>query len=204
MGIEVWKSRESANNLESINAIPVATKSLKVGDVIDKRGKPCPICMDKNVVHFQTMVNDKKWHWLVSAFGYQGQFSLTDEKGQLLQAMIAAVKGGAIHESDLRLMDCSEVPDQNCAEWIALQIHQNSPDVLVVMGLSLARLLLLSKDVEQSDAMKALPANMVGGEFDLLGLPLIATYHPAEIVSDVSLKRQVWTDLQKAIAHSAS
>lgn len=203
MGVEVWKTRQTVNAPELTAAIPVATNSLKVDDVIDKSGTPCPICIEKNVVHFQVLVNGKKWHWLVSAFGYQGSFSLEDENGKLLKAMVTAVKGEDLKQNDLRLMDCSEVPDQNCAEWIALQIHKRSPDVVVVMGLSLARLLLLSKDVNQNEAMKTLPVDMVGGEYDLLGLPLIATHHPKEILADVSLKRQVWTDLQRALSHSA-
>lgn len=206
MGVEVWKTRQADDGLQADSkiksAIPVATQSLQVDDIIDKSGTPCPICIEKNVIHFQTLVNGKKWHWLVSAFGYQGQYSLDDADGKLLQAMVAAVKGNQIGESDLRLMDCAEVPDQNCAEWIALQIHQRSPDVVIVMGLSLARLLLLSKDVGPDEMRKTLPIEMTSGEYDLSGLPLIATHHPAEILADTSLKRQVWTDLQKALAHS--
>ena len=201
MGVEVWLERQTI--VEPAFTIPVATNSLKADDVIDKSGTPCPICIEKNVVHFQTTVNGKKWHWFVSAFGYQGSFSLQDANGKLLQAMVAAVKGGSVSQNDLRLMDCSEVPDQNCAEWIALQIYQHSPDIVIVMGLSLARLLLLSKDVNNPDALKTLPVEMISGEYKLLELPLIATHHPAEIVIDPSLKRQVWADLQKAIAHSA-
>ena len=202
MGVEVWEARQPNGASDVSVAIPIARQSLHVGDVLDKSGKPCPICIEKNVIHFTVTVNGKKWHWLVSAFGYQGRFSLQDANGKLLTAMVAAVKGEDIDEGDLRLMDCSEVPDQNCAEWIALQIVQRSPDVIIVMGLSLARLLLLSKDVCHNETMKTLPVEMVCGEYDLSGLPLIATHHPSEIVVNTSLKRQVWADLQKALAHS--
>ena len=202
MGVEIWETRQPTSTSDLNIAIPVARQSLNVGDVLDKSGKPCPICIEKNVIHFTLTVNGKKWHWLVSAFGYQGRFSLEDANGKLLKAMVSAVKGGAISEGDLRLMDCSEVPDQNCAEWIALQILQRSPDVVIVMGLSLARLLLLSKDVGHNETMKTLPVEMACGEYDLSGLPLIATHHPSEITVNTSLKRQVWADLQKALAHS--
>lgn len=175
--------------------LPVVTKALKADDVISKSGKPCPMCIEKNVVQFQTMVAGQKWFWLVSAFGYQGQFTLDDEAGRLLQAMLSAVKSDRISVADIRVMGCQEVPDQNCAEWIALQIKQKSPDLVMVMGLSLSRLLLMSRDPKAE-----IPMDLLGGDFDLMGLPLIATYHPAEMLADASLKRQVWADLQKGLA----
>lgn len=207
MGIEVWQTRRALVDgvdgfIEPTINIPVATQAIVVEEAIDKPGKPCPVCIEKNVVHFQSVVNGKKWYWLVSAFGYKGKFSLEDANGKLLQAMVSAVKGGELTKADFRVMDCSEVPDQGCAEWLSLQIHQRDPDVVIVMGLSLARLLLLSKDNNRDAAMKTFPVSMVCGEYDLLNKPLIATHHPAEIVADPSLKRQVWTDLQVAIARS--
>lgn len=180
-------------------ALPVVTKALKAGDVISKSGKPCPVCIEKNVIQFQTMVAGQKWFWLVSAFGYQGQFTLDDEAGRLLQAMLSAVKSDAINAADVRVMGCEEVPDQNCAEWIALQIKQKAPDLVMVMGLSLSRLLLMSRDPKAE-----IPVDLSGGDFDLMGLPLIATHHPAEILADKSLKRQVWADLQKGLAKKSS
>ena len=203
MGIEVWEARKSVD-VKSTTTIPVATNSLKVDDIVNKLGKRCPICIEKNVIHFQVIINGKKWHWLVSAFDFQTPYSLKDGKGKLLQAMVSAVKGGELNQADLHLMGCSQELDQNCVEWIARQIHQHSPDVVIVMGLSLARLLLMSKDLTRNGKMQSVPIDMVCGEYDLLGLPLIATYHPAEIMADVRLKRQVWIDLQKALAYSTN
>lgn len=200
MGIDVWEKRTSVSR-EQASSIPIITKKLNIDDVINKSGSACPICIEKNVVHLQTMINGKKWYWLVSTFDCQESFSLQNPNAKLLQAMVSAVKGGNITQNDLRFMNCSEVRNQNCAKWLAHQIRQHSPDVLIVMGLSLARLLLLSKDIGQDAAMETLPVNMIDGEYELLKLPLIATYHPAEILADLSLKRQVWKDLKRALAH---
>ncbi len=76
-----------------------------------------------------------------------------------------------------------------CEPWLEEQIERIDPAVLLTLGRHAARTLL-----REDSPMGA----MRGRVFDYSGVPLVATYHPAALLRNPSLKRPTWEDVQLA------
>jgi DNA polymerase len=70
------------------------------------------------------------------------------------------------------------------------QVRAISPQVVVALGRFAAQTLLGVKT----------PISRLRGQFhDYHGLPLMPTYHPAALLRDPALKRDVWNDMQQVM-----
>ena len=80
---------------------------------------------------------------------------------------------------------------QTCQPYLDEQIKIISPKVIVTLGASSTRALLKTDDVI---------SNLRGNFTKYNGIPLMPTYHPAALLRNPKLKRDVWHDMQKVMA----
>jgi len=80
---------------------------------------------------------------------------------------------------------------QICQHYLDEQIKIIQPKVIITLGASSTRALLKTDDVISS----------LRGKFtSYLGIPLMPTYHPAALLRNPKLKKDVWVDMQKVIS----
>lgn len=80
---------------------------------------------------------------------------------------------------------------QICQHYLDEQIKIISPKVIVTLGASSTRALLKTDDVISS----------LRGKFSsYLDIPLMPTYHPAALLRNPKLKKDVWHDMQQVMA----
>lgn len=80
---------------------------------------------------------------------------------------------------------------QSCQPYLDEQIKIISPKVIITLGASSTRALLKTDDVISS----------LRGKFtEYMGIPLMPTYHPAALLRNPKLKKDVWHDMQKVMA----
>ena len=80
---------------------------------------------------------------------------------------------------------------QFCQPYLDEQIKIISPKVIITLGASSTRALLKTDDVISS----------LRGKFtEYMGIPLMPTYHPAALLRNPKLKKDVWHDMQKVMA----
>ncbi len=80
---------------------------------------------------------------------------------------------------------------QTCQPFLDEQIKIISPKVIITLGASSTRALLKTDDVISS----------LRGKFtEYKGIPLMPTYHPAALLRNPKLKKDVWQDMKKVMA----
>ena len=80
---------------------------------------------------------------------------------------------------------------QICQPYLDEQIKIISPKVIITLGASSTRALLKTDDVISS----------LRGKFtEYMGIPLMPTYHPAALLRNPKLKKDVWQDMKKVMA----
>lgn len=115
--------------------------------------------------------------------------------GQLLNNMIAAM---GIRREDVyiaNVVKCrppgNRTPERDecdtCGKFLMQQIQAIKPKMVVAMGATAAKYLL-----NVQDSM----ANLRGKIYDIRGIPLVVTYHPAYLLRDPRQKKETWMDLQ--------
>ena len=80
---------------------------------------------------------------------------------------------------------------QTCQPYLDEQIKIISPKVIITLGASSTRALLKTDDVI---------SNLRGNFSQYMGIPLMPTYHPAALLRNPKLKKDVWHDMQKVMA----
>ncbi|MCR4663679.1 MAG: uracil-DNA glycosylase [Endomicrobiaceae bacterium] len=80
---------------------------------------------------------------------------------------------------------------QCCQPFLDEQIRIISPKVIITLGASSTRALLKTDDVISS---------LRGKLTEYMGIPLMPTYHPAALLRNPKLKKDVWHDMQKVMA----
>lgn len=77
-----------------------------------------------------------------------------------------------------------------CGSFMLRQVRAIGPQVVVALGRFAAQTLLSTK----------VPISKLRGQFhDYHGIPLMPTYHPAALLRDASLKRDVWDDMKQVM-----
>jgi len=80
---------------------------------------------------------------------------------------------------------------QCCQPFLDEQIKIIAPKVIITLGASSTRALLKTDDVISS----------LRGKFtEYMGIPLMPTYHPAALLRNPKLKKDVWQDMKKVMA----
>ena len=120
------------------------------------------------------------------------------EAGQLLTKIIQAMKFARSDVYICNVLKCrppnNRNPDQNeieqCHPFLLRQLKAIGPEVIVCLGTFAAQTLLQSKE----------PISRLRGRFhDYHGIPLMPTFHPAYLLRNASMKREVWEDMQQVM-----
>lgn len=118
------------------------------------------------------------------------------ESGALLDKMLSAIN--LSRTSNCYLANLVKCPTSmgrfpmndeisSCSGFLQAQIHLLKPKYILAMGRTCSQSLLRT-----GQGMNALH----GKWFEYNGIPLMPTYHPAELLRDVNLKRPAWEDLK--------
>jgi DNA polymerase len=115
--------------------------------------------------------------------------------GQLLTKILEAIGFGRDEVFITNVLKCRPPGNADprptqvaaCEPYLISQIEMIRPAVLVTLGRHAARTLL-----NNDSPMGA----MRGRVFQYQGVPLVATYHPAALLRNPSLKRPTWEDVQ--------
>ncbi len=117
------------------------------------------------------------------------------EAGQLLTKIIQAM---GFERSDVyicNVLKCRPPNNRNplpaeidqCHPFMLRQVQSIGPAVIVALGTFAAQTLLVSKE----------PISKLRGRFhDYHGIPLMPTFHPAFLLRNSAMKREVWDDMK--------
>ena len=160
--------------------------------------RQCPLCEQRKQA--VPGVGDRQADWL---FVGEGPGAEEDERGEpfvgqagkLLDAMLAAIRlkrdekvfiANAVkcRPPDNRTPESSEI--EACNPYLQRQIALIKPKIIVALGRPAAQA-LLKREVKISDVR--------GQVFDVDGIPLVITYHPAYLLRNLPDKARAWEDL---------
>jgi DNA polymerase len=79
---------------------------------------------------------------------------------------------------------------ESCEPFLARQIAAVRPEVIVALGKFAAQTLL---------ATTTPITRLRGGWGEFAGVPVMPTFHPAHLLRNPALKREVWQDIQKVL-----
>lgn len=81
---------------------------------------------------------------------------------------------------------------EQCHPFMLRQVKAIRPEVIVALGTFAAQTLLQSKE----------PISRLRGKFhDYHGIPLMPTFHPAFLLRNQNMKKEVWEDMQLVMKH---
>ena len=121
--------------------------------------------------------------------------------GQLLTDIIE--KGMRLPRADVyicNVVKCRPPGNRNpeedevatCAPFLERQVASVAPEVVVALGKFAAHTLLNS----------TVPITRLRGQWqEYRGIPVMPTFHPAHLLRNPALKREVWTDIQQVMRH---
>jgi uracil-DNA glycosylase family 4 len=79
-----------------------------------------------------------------------------------------------------------------CAPFLERQVASVAPEVVIALGKFAAHTLLNS----------TVPISRLRGQWhEYRGIPVMPTFHPAHLLRNPALKREVWTDIQQVMRH---
>lgn len=120
------------------------------------------------------------------------------EAGQLLTKIIQAMGFSRDEIYICNVLKCRPPQNRNpqpdeieqCHPFLLRQLHAIGPEVIVSLGNFATQTLLRTKE----------PISKLRGVFhDYHGIPLMPTFHPAYLLRNASMKREVWEDMQKVM-----
>ena len=120
------------------------------------------------------------------------------EAGQLLTKIIQAMGLERNEVYICNVLKCRPPNNRNpqpaeieqCHPFLLRQLRAIGPGAIVALGTFAAHTLLKSKE----------PISKLRGKFhDYHGIPLMPTFHPAFLLRNASMKREVWEDMQQVM-----
>ncbi len=120
------------------------------------------------------------------------------EAGQLLTKIIQAMGFNRDAVYICNVLKCrppnnrNPLPDEiaTCHPFLLGQIQAVAPEVVIALGTFAAQTLLGTRE----------PISKLRGRFhDYHGIPLMATFHPAYLLRNPAMKREVWDDMKAVI-----
>jgi uracil-DNA glycosylase family 4 len=120
------------------------------------------------------------------------------EAGQLLTKIIQAMGVERREVYICNVLKCRPPHNRNplpaeieqCHPFLLRQLKAISPGAIVALGTFAAQTLLKTRE----------PISKLRGKFhDYHGIPLMPTFHPAFLLRNASMKREVWEDMQQVM-----
>ena len=163
--------------------------------------RACGLCEQRRQAVFG--VGDPAARWLLVGEGPGAEEDARGEPfvgpaGKLLDAILAAL--GLSRGKDVYIANAVKCRPPNnrtpepaeidaCRPYLERQIALIAPRIIVALGRPAAQA-LLKRELAIKDAR--------GQVFDVAGIPLIVTYHPAYLLRNPADKAHVWEDLRRA------
>ena len=122
------------------------------------------------------------------------------EAGQLLTKIIQAMGFRREDVYICNVLKCRPPENRNprpaeieqCQPFLLRQVQAIAPTAIVALGTFAAQTLLASKE----------PISKLRGHFhDYHGIPLMPTFHPAFLLRNPAMKREVWEDMKLVMQH---
>ena len=120
------------------------------------------------------------------------------EAGQLLTKIIQAMGFARDDVYICNVLKCRPPNNRNpqpdeieqCEPFLLRQVRAVGPEVIVCLGTFATHTLLKTKE----------PISKLRGQFhDYHGIPLMPTFHPAFLLRNPGMKREVWSDVQQVM-----
>ena len=198
MGIDVWLSR-SAADAASDGSEPAAAAGLDWDELRDcvAHCTRCELAHSRTNTVFGVGNPDADWMIVGEAPGAeedrQGE-PFVGRAGKLLDQMLFAI--GQDRESVFiaNILKCRPPNNRDpksdeaaaCREYLERQIALIAPRIILAVGRIAAQNLLGSDEPV---------GRMRGRTYDLDGIPLVVTYHPAYLLRSPTQKKKSWSDL---------
>jgi DNA polymerase len=120
------------------------------------------------------------------------------EAGQLLTKIIQAMGFSRDEVYICNVLKCRPPNNRNplpseieqCHPFMLRQVKAIGPEAIVALGTFAAQILLRTRE----------PISKLRGRFhDYHGIPLMPTFHPAFLLRNANMKREVWEDMQQVM-----
>ena len=199
MGIDVWLPRDAAEPDASTSDDHVATDGLD-WDELRQCVSDCTRC-ELAESRTQTVfgVGNRRADWMIVGEAPGAEEDRRGEPfvgraGKMLDQMLRAVGESRDSVFIANILKCRPPNNRDprpqeaaaCRDYLERQIALVEPKIILAFG-KIAAQNLLGSD-EPVDGMR-------GRAYDLNGIPLIVTYHPAYLLRSPSQKRKSWSDL---------
>ncbi len=208
---EVTTETERVSGAEQVELTVVQTPDSHMVDDLDwnqlqQQVATCVAC-DLHATRSQTVfgAGSQQADWLIigeapGAEEEQQGIPFMGQSGQLLTAMIEAMGLKREQVYITNILKCrppgNRDPDKDeimaCHAFLRRQIELLQPKIILAVGRVAAQNIL-----DSTELMKTLRGNVF--EYKDLGIPVIATYHPAYLLRSPSKKRDAWNDLKMAM-----
>lgn len=211
MGIDVWLPRDAAEPEASGSDDPVAADGLD-WDELRQCVSDCTRC-ELAESRTQTVfgVGNRSADWMIVGEAPGAEEDRRGEPfvgraGKILDEMLRAIGESRDSVFIANILKCRPPNNRDphpeeaaaCRAYLERQIALVEPKIILAMGKIAAQNLLGSDEPV---------GRMRGRAYDLDGIPLVVTYHPAYLLRSPSQKRKSWSDLclasQTALAASA-
>ncbi len=203
IGIDVWLPRDADEPLDDVGTEPPRTgTAVSSGEWNDLRAcvagcTRCALSQSRTNTVFGVGSPEADWMIIGEAPGAeedrQGE-PFVGRAGKMLDQMLFAIGESRDSVFIANILKCrppnnrDPKPDEAaaCREYLNSQIALVRPKIILAVGRIAAQNLLGTDDPV---------GRMRGRSYDLDGIPLVVTYHPAYLLRSPSQKQKSWSDL---------
>lgn len=197
MGIDVWLARDAAAPADTVDAASSTGMDWQqLRDCVSGCTR-CELAQSRTNTVFGVGNPDADWLIIGEAPGAEEDRRgepFVGRAGKLLDEMLRAVGQRRDRVFIANILKCRPPHNRDpkkeeaaaCRDYLERQIQLIRPRIILAVGRIAAQNLLGSDEPV---------GRMRGQPFDLNGIPLVVTYHPAYLLRSPSQKRKSWSDL---------
>ncbi len=197
MGIDVWLPRDADEPVEEAVLMPAKGLDWPELRACVANCTRCELSASRTNTVFGVGNTDADWLIIGEAPGAEEDRRgepFVGRAGQLLDQMLIAIGQSRENVFIANILKCrppdnrDPKPDEAaaCREYLERQIELIRPKIILAVGKIAAQNLLGTDDPV---------GRMRGHQYDLGGIPLVVTYHPAYLLRSPSQKHKSWSDL---------
>lgn len=209
MGIDVWLPRETADTAGDVEAESAAAQDLLPGEVsvrsldwdaLRESVRDCALCaLSESRINTVFGVGNPDADWMIIGEAPGAEEDRRGEPfvgraGKLLDEMLRAIGQRRDDVFIANILKCRPPNNRDpkaeesarCRPYLERQIELVQPRIILAVGKIAAQNLLASDEPV---------GRMRGRAYELNGIPLVVTYHPAYLLRSPSQKHKAWQDL---------
>jgi len=204
MGIDVWLPRDAAESDTTDVAVAGDLDWDELRSCVAECSR-CELANSRTQTVFGVGDHDADWMIIGEAPGAEEDRSgepFVGRSGKMLDEMLRAIGQDRESVFIVNILKCRPPDNRDpkpgeaaaCRAYLERQIELVQPKIILAAGKIAAQNLLGSKEKV---------GDMRGRGYDLNGIPLVVTYHPAYLLRSPSQKRKSWDDLCLAMRLSS-